>query len=159
MIRLLIVASMLAGCRVSLEDDNVARSCDVSTTSQVCMDAVGHDDLAWLEKNVFGGNCATSGCHNGSQDTPQGKLDLTAGKSCAHLVDYASKIEPARKLVVPNDVEASYLMLMLGAISPDMASPPGKIPEAGLMPQNQPILCCQKLDAVRSWIEKGAPCN
>lgn len=137
MIRLLIVASLLAGCRVSLDNnDNVARSCAVKPTP-LCMEAVNHDDLAWIEKNVFGVSCSTSGCHNGSQDNPQGKLDLTAGKSCAHLVDYASKIEPARKLVVPGDVEASYLMLMLAAISPDMASPPGTIPAVGLMPQYQ----------------------
>lgn len=117
------------------------------------------DDLAWIEDNVFGPSCIFSGCHNGDTSTPQGKIDLRTGKSCASLVNFTSAIEPTRKLVIPNDVEASYLMLLLADVPPEMASPPGKVPEAGLMPQGAPVLCCQKLDAVRRWVEKGAPCN
>jgi hypothetical protein len=162
MIRFVLVASLLVGCRVSLETDDVARSCTIDTASQPCMEAEQQNvsDLKWIEDKVFTTSCTFSGCHNG-QDTPQGKIDLTSTKSCAHLVDYTSIIEPTRKLVVPNDVEASYLMLMIRDVAPEMASPPGSPPpeSVGYMPQGFKPLCCQKVDAVRRWIQKGAPCN
>jgi hypothetical protein len=62
---------------------------------------------------------------------------------------------------VPNDVQASYLMLMLGDVPPAMANPPGAPPPTsiGYMPQAQPALCCQKLDAIERWIMAGAPNN
>lgn len=163
MLRLVLVASLLAGCRLSLEntdtgDDNpTARTCMVSTTSPQCIDAVNHADLPWIEQNVFMGACIFSGCHNGD-NTAQGKIDLRATKSYAHLVNYASVLEPTRKLVVPNDIEASYLMLMLRDVPPAMANPPGKAPSVGFMPQNAgTTLCCQKLDALERWIMAGAP--
>jgi hypothetical protein len=161
MIRLVLVASLLVGCRISLEsEDTAALACTVNTKSSACVeaDSMMRDDLAWIEDNVFAPSCIFSGCHNGDS-TPQGKIDLRTGMSCAHLVNYTSAIEPTRKLVIPNDVEASYLMLLLSDVPPEMASPPGRVPAIGLMPLGAGVLCCQKLDAVRRWIEKGAPCN
>ena len=159
MIRLVVIASLLVGCRISLEDsdtgdDVTGRRCTVSTTAP-CLDAVTHSDLAWIEEKVFVASCNFSGCHNGAA-TPPGKVDLRAGMSYAHLVGYTSMIDPSRKLVVPKDVAASYLMLMLGDIPPAMASPPGTVPDAGLMPQGNLPLCCQKLDAIERWIMAGA---
>jgi hypothetical protein len=164
MIRLVLVASLLAGCRVSLEntdnaENTTGRTCTVSTTSPTCLDAVNHTDLAWIEQNIFVGSCNFSGCHNGD-NTAQGKVDLRPGKSYAHLVNFASVIDTTRKLVVPNDVEASYLMLMLRDVAPAMANPPGKAPpgSVGFMPQSSnSSLCCQKLDALEHWIMTGAP--
>jgi len=157
MIRFVLVASLLIGCRISLEDSGDTgggRSCQVSTTSQTCMDATSHSDLAWIETNVFAPSCNFSGCHGSATDL--GKLDLRAGFSRAALVNVASKIEPARKLVVPNDIASSYLMLMLHDYAPDAATPPASAPAGGYMPKDQDSLCCQKLDAVERWIMAGA---
>jgi hypothetical protein len=166
MIRLALVASLVAGCRISLEssdtgDNNLTgRKCTVSTTSQPCMDATMHSDLAWIEQNVFAASCNFAACHDGG-NTAQGKVDLRPGKSGAHLVDFASVIDPTRKLVVPNDVDASYLMLMVRDVAPAMANPPASPPpgSVGYMPQTSgsATLCCQKLDALERWIMAGAP--
>jgi hypothetical protein len=120
---------------------------------------VNHADVPWIEQNIFMTACNFSGCHNGD-NTAQGKVDLRATKSYAHLVNYASVVDPGRTLVVPNDVEASYLMLMLRDVPPAMASPPGKAPpgSVGFMPKDAgTTLCCQKLDTLERWITAGAP--
>ena len=168
MIRFVVVASLLVGCRISLShepgddpgtDANGGRACTVSTTSQACLDAVTHSDLSWIEANVFVGSCNFAGCHNGAAGNDS-TVDLSPGMSRAHMVNFTSHIDPTRKIVVPNDVAASYLMLMLGDVAPAMASPPASgLPGAGRMPQGAPILCCQKLDAIERWITAGAPTN
>jgi hypothetical protein len=168
MIRFAVVAILLVGCRISLSsepgdevvgDGNGGRACTVSTTSQQCLDATTHSDLAWIEANVYVGGCNIAGCHNDSAGNDS-RLVLTPGMSAAHLVNVTSSIDPTRKLVVPNNIAASYLMLMLGDVPPAMASPPARgLPSAGRMPQGGAILCCQKLDAVERWITAGAPSN
>jgi len=164
MIRLVAIATVLAGCRISLEtndtEDFSTRQCTVSTTSQPCMEAVSHSDLAWIEQKIFVPSCAFIGCHSSTSDA--GKLDLRAGVSHDHLVGVSSILEPTRKLVVPNDVDASYLMLMVRDVPPAMATPPASAPpgSVGFMPQGVPAslgLCCQKLDALERWINAGAP--
>ena len=164
MIRLLAIATLVASCRISLEtddtgSDSTARRCTVSTTSPLCMDATMHSDLAWIERNVFVASCNFPGCHSSASDA--GKLGLQPGLSHDHLVGVSSKIDSTRKLVVPNDVDASYLMLMLRDVPPAMASPPGSAPPGGIgyMPQGSSGLCCQKLDALERWINAGAPNN
>jgi len=167
MLRVVAIASLLCGCRISLEDNtNVefasdggtgGRACSVSTTSPQCLSATTHSDLAFIEQNIFAISCNFSGCHDSAGDA--GKLDLRAGMSHDHLVGVASRIDGTRTLVVPNDVAASYLLLMLRDVAPAMASPPGNPPPGsiGFMPQAAPILCCQKLDAIERWINAGAP--
>jgi hypothetical protein len=159
MIRLVIVASLLVGCRISLEnndtpDSGAGRQCTIST-SQPCMDAVTHSDLAWIESKIFVASCDFSGCHSSATDL--GKLDLGVGKSHNALVNASSLLDPTRKLVVPNDLNASFLLLMLRDVAPEMASPPGTAPANGFMPKGSATLCCQKLDAVERWIMAGAP--
>src|SRR3954452_16898769 len=166
MFRLVAIAGLLCSCRLSLEnydtsiqgtDAGNGRACVVSTTSQPCMDATMHSDLAFIEQRIFASSCNFSGCHGSATDA--GRLDLRAGMSHDRLVDVSSQIDPTRKLVVPNDVAASYLMLMLRDLAPAMASPPGNPPPGsiGFMPQAAPTLCCQKLDAIERWIKAGAP--
>lgn len=166
MFRLVAIASLLCSCRLSLEnydtsiqgtDAGNGRACVVSTTSQPCMDATMHSDLAFIEQRIFASSCNFSGCHDSATDA--GKLDLRAGASHDRLVGVSSQIDPSRKLVVPNDVAASYLMLMLRDVAPAMANPPGSSPpgSVGFMPQAAPTLCCQKLDAIERWINAGAP--
>lgn len=151
------------GCRTSLEDDDTStgeRACMVAT-SQACMDADMHDDLAWIEANVFVPSCAFSGCHNGTA-TAAGRLDLkTPGASHTALVNVDSAVEPGRKLVVPGAPKESYLLMIMqqykpAEMTPAMMAPPDDI---GFMPQNAPPVCCQKLDALERWITAGAMNN
>jgi len=156
MIRLVLAAGLLAGCRISLENQDLNRTCTVGTSPQ-CMEAANHSDLPWIEQNIFAASCNFSGCHDTATD--QGRLDLRPGVSHNSMVGVSSLLDPTRQLVVPNDVAASYLMLMLDFFPPSMASPPGTLPSVGTMPQGSPILCCQKLDAVERWINGGAQTN
>ena len=121
------------------------------------MAATTHSDLAWIETNIFGVSCTFSGCHDSATDL--GKLDLRVGMSYADLVGVSSIADPTRKLVVQNDIHASYLMLSLHDFPPEMATPPGVAPAVGYMPQGFPTLCCQKLEAIERWIMAGAPAN
>jgi hypothetical protein len=162
MIRFVMIAGLLVGCRHSLEDSGPEGSvCVESTSITSCLQAEGRSDLGWIEQNIFISGCAlSSSCHNGA-NTNAGRMDLSAGKAHASLVNVASRLEPSRKLVVPNDVAASYLMLMLRDFPPSEALPPGQAPPSsvGYMPQGGPTLCCQKLDAIERWIMAGAPIN
>ena len=171
MLRVVAIASLVFpvfwGCRISLEnydtsiqdtDGGNGRACVVSSTSASCVEATMHSDLAFIEQKIFASSCNVPGsCHNSASDP--GKLDLRPGVSHDHLVGVPSIIDRTRKLVVPNDVAASYLMLMLRDVAPAMASPPGSPPpgNVGFMPQAAPVLCCQKLDAIERWINAGAP--
>jgi hypothetical protein len=157
MIRLVVVASLLVGCRVSLDSEPAPEgACLVETTAD-CVAAVGKSDLPWIEANVFN-SCTPSGCHG---TNPDSALVLTAGTSHGKLVNVMSSVDPPRKLVVPNDVNASMLMLMLGHVQPAQATPAATaIPGPGLMPEgNLKPICCQKLDAIERWIQNGAPTN
>ena len=159
MIRLVAIACLLAGCRISLDDEPMggATACQIDTANQICASATSHSDLAWIEDNLFANSCDASSCH--ASAAAPGKLDLRPMFSHDGLVNVASKIDTSRKLVVPNDVNASYLMLMLRAVPPEMANPPGSPPptDIGFMPQGGLTLCCQKLDAISRWITAGAP--
>lgn len=159
MIRLVLVATLLIGCRTSLEtavDAAEGVGCKVDTTA-ACMAAETHSDLAWIEQNIFVPSCAFSGCH--SSRTDLGKLDLRSGMSHNSLVGVSSTLDTTRKLVVAGDIQSSYLMLMLHDFDPALATPPATTPSVGYMPQGAPILCCQKLQAVERWITAGAPAN
>jgi hypothetical protein len=160
MIRFVVVASVLFGCRISLEneptaDAGSARGCVENTASASCVAAAGRSDLTWIEQNVFATSCSFSICHG--TPTAAGGLELRDGASHAALVGVSSLLEPSRKLVVANDVRASFLMLMMHSFPPEMATPPGTAPKGGFMPKGGGgILCCQKLDAMERWIMAGA---
>jgi hypothetical protein len=162
MIRFVMVASLLVGCRLSLESDvnAVPQVCEVNTMAPACVEAEAgaHADLAFIEESIFKPGCAFQGCHDGG-NSAQGKIDLRTDKSHDHLVNFASGIDPTRKLVVPNDVKSSYLMLMLQDFPPEEATPPGVDPpaRAGFMPMSNATLCCQKLAVIERWINAGAP--
>lgn len=159
MIRLLVVASLLIGCRVTLDSEpEPSGLCEISTAPQ-CLDAVGKSDLAWIEANVWAPSCLFSGCH-GAQGNDSNIL-LTVGQSHAKLVNFTSAVDSQRKLVVPNKVNESMLMLMLGHVAPADAVPPAPaIPGPGIMPLGSTeTLCCQKLEAIERWINAGAQNN
>jgi hypothetical protein len=165
MIRLVIVASLLVGCRISLENNDLpptpdggnGRRCTDSTTSPACVAAVDHSDLTWIQANIFKTGCAlSSSCHGSGGIAP----NLSDGQSYASLVNVDSTFQSSRKRIVPNDIKASYLMLMVNDFAPEMAMPPGMMPAGGYMPKGDPKgLCCQKLDALDRWIMAGAQNN
>lgn len=163
-----VAISAICSCRVSLDSEELGgnltvRQCTTSTASQACIDAATmmHPTLSYLQQNIFTASCVFAGCHDSANDA--GKLDLSAGKSFASLVGPASKIDSTRQLVVPNDVAASFLMLMVRDVPPKLANPPADPPpgDIGYMPQGPAsvALCCQKLDALERWINDGAQNN
>jgi hypothetical protein len=155
MLRLAFACSLLLACGGGGDDPPGVDA----PVSAACQEATTYQDLATIEDKIFKPSCIFSGCHNGA-NTPAGQLDLRAGMSHASLVDVASQIEPARRLVVAGDPAKSYLLLMMGAIAPGDADPPGNPPPAniGLMPQGTGgiLLCPEKRDAVERWIAQGA---
>ena len=115
----------------------------------LCDEAVDHDDLAWLQQNVFTPSCSNfTVCHKGTA-TMAARLNLEDGMTHDSLVDVAAEAFPDYDRVVPGDAENSYLMIILGHF-------PGPLPEAGTMPYNRPLLCVEKRDAIQRWIEAGA---
>jgi hypothetical protein len=85
-----------------------------------------------------------------------------------------SDLEPGRKLVDPGEgmggnPDNSYLLFLLHGIPASPGFPPLAVDAAparpfkeppsdiGYMPMDNNTLCCQKIDAVRRWIQAGAP--
>src|SRR5262245_56980436 len=119
MSRLGLIAIVCAACG----SGNGGTDATGDSTPQVCHDATMHQDLTWIEANIFVKQCAFSGCHNGAA-TPQGMQDLRMGMSFSHLVNVTSMLDTTRKLVVPGDPAKSYLLVMISAIQPGEADPP-----------------------------------
>jgi hypothetical protein len=111
-----------------------------------CEAAVYHSSLAWIQAEIFDVSC-TDKCHSGA--FPGAGMNLTPGFAHAHLVGVASSTHAGWTRVVPGNPGASMLMVQIGG-------EPGPELE-GLMPWNQPKLCDEMIDAVRRWIQQGAP--
>ena len=160
MIRLVVFASLLVSCRMSLEEEEPLVACQVNMTQASCTGIDGKSDFTSLQNSVFNINCGSGSCH-GISASPGGGLDLRdKTASFSHLVNATSTTDPTRKLVVPGSIEKSYLMVMVRDITPEMADPPAQMPENGYMPKGDPKgLCCQKLDALERWIMAGAQNN
>lgn len=170
---LAVCAIALIGCRHSLDEHEyndaapVGRLCTPqATTVSSCAAAVGHSELSYIESNIIKPKCsAFSSCH-GSVST-QDMLNLETGSGMLGMVDANAVLDPTRKLVVAGNINQSFLAVMIGAIKPDEADPPlSAIPkspstgmEVGTMPQDNPVMCCEKVDAVTAWIMAGAPNN
>jgi hypothetical protein len=120
-----------------------------------CAEATLHDDLPWLQENIFTPSCSRFGvCHQrdsqGRLPREAGHLTLEDGETFAQLVDVDSDLFPEYKRVVPGDPAASYLMIILG-------SEDGPLKETGTMPYQNPLLCQEERDAVARWITSLAP--
>ena len=155
-------------CRYDLDhatydDAAESRLCKVSTNTQSCLDADAHSDFTFIHTTIIKPKCIFSGCHDGGT-SKQGMLDLRMKDTAySKLVGAASVLDPSRTLVVPGNVNQSFIMPMLAAIKTSEADPPlASIPlddkgnVVGTMPQNSTIICCQKLDAIGRWITAGA---
>ena len=111
-----------------------------------CEEAVYHSDLAWIQSRIFDVSCTTM-CHGASP--PAGMLNLRPAASRLALVNVQGYSHPDWIRVVPGDPKKSLLMVEIGG-------EPG-IQLEGYMPWQQPMLCTQKIDAIRRWIAAGAP--
>lgn len=115
----------------------------------LCLEAVNHSDLDWLQTNVFTPSCSRfTACHQGNA-LMAGELSLELGETHPEMVGVESSLFPEFDRVVVGDSAASYLMVQLGSID-------GPRTEAGTMPYNSPLLCVEMRDAIARWIDEGA---
>jgi hypothetical protein len=133
----------------------------VNTTLGADPGCGGPPTLSAIQDTLFSSSCAFGSCHGGAN--PAAGLDLTAGNSCASLVEQPSCVFSDRTLVVPGQPEQSYLF---HAIAGDDlgTNPDGTC--AGLtngtparMPLGGQPLCPGQIDQVKAWIAAGAACD
>jgi len=122
---------------------------DGMTSGTACDEARSHSDLAWIQSKVFSASCTFSGCHLGAAANA-GHLSLEPGQARSQLINMVSTSDTAWMRVVPGNAANSYLLVAVG-------SQPGPSPADGIMPLGNPKLCVEKRDAIRRWIEAGAP--
>lgn len=109
--------------------------------------------FALIQKAIFENHgCTSGGCHSGS--FPAGGLDLSPDVAWENLVDQPSVTPPGFVRVVPGQKDESLLWLNLAAatLPGQWQAPLRAMPQGGLPP-----LSLDELEAVRLWIERGAP--
>ena len=102
--------------------------------------------LADVQAQVFTPNCASSGCHAGT-DAREG-LDLTAGSAFENTVDVPSSQVPGIMRVEPGEPSDSYLFIKITG-GDRMASGTFKMPIGVDLMDDQ-------IDLVEEWILGGA---
>lgn len=157
-------AALTAGCKIDL-DTRPLSECEDSDFP-ACLAAPDHSDLAWIQSNIFTPNCGGESCHSEGRNgqPPDGRILLTAETSYTTLMGadgqgVMATFDTSRMLVVPGAPSRSYLYFLIRGIRGEFGEPPFEPPpsDVGFMPFRQDApLCCQKLDAVRRWIEAGA---
>lgn len=112
---------------------------------------------ALIQAAIFEGRgCTSSFCHVGAN--PAGGLDLSVGVSYGNLIDQAPQSVPpdtirGLKRVEPGEKDSSLLWLNLAAAAlPEEWEAPLRA-----MPLGLPPLTLREIEAVRLWIEQGAP--
>ena len=104
-----------------------------------------------IQEYVFDNSCANSVCHAAPANA--GNLNLTYGLSYEDLVGRAPQNPAAAaagmKLIDPGNPENSFLLTkLMGPTAPE---------QGARMPFGGGVLHSGKIDAVRTWIEAGAP--
>lgn len=164
-----LVAVASAGCVKSLDhtQPSIGSGCQVSTNDVTCVaaDELQEASLSYLETNILKPLCSFSECHDST--IKDAFTDFrTQDAAYASLVNFPSRLAGSdRLIVVPGDVNKSFLSVMIGLIPPEEADPPlDAIPSdpsnnyfGVTMPDGAGLLCCQKLDAFARWIGSGAP--
>jgi hypothetical protein len=127
----------------------VGCSGDDAMPDPLCMEADQHDDLAWLQDNVFTRTCAAfSACHMGNA-TSAGDLNLEEGMLEENVVNVPSDLADGMDIVEPGSPMDSYMMVILGEYGTD---DPRIDQSVGTMPYNNELLCSQKREAIGRWI-------
>jgi hypothetical protein len=125
-----------------------------AAVAQGCSGGSFDSTFALIQKAIFDNHgCASQVCHGSPGAPGGGGLDLRAEVAYDNLVEVAAVTVPGIRRVVPGRREASLLYINLAA-----ATTPTAI-QAPLraMPIGLPPLSIDELDAVRRWIEAGAP--
>ena len=106
--------------------------------------------FAAIQKVVFENKgCTQDVCHGSARS---GGLDLRAGSAYANLLEVGSTSSPNPR-IQPGEPSESFLFQKLEA-----ATRPGSVTIAGSpMPSGLPPLSEDELEAIRLWIEAGAP--
>ncbi|MBU6282692.1 hypothetical protein KGQ64_10660 [bacterium] len=101
-------------------------------------------------------SCTTDACHGSGR---AGNLDLRADVAHANLFDVPSAERPSIQRIRPGEPKASYLYTKLAASTlADSGGAPGAEPIVGSpMPSGLPAITKDELEALRIWIEAGAP--
>lgn len=130
---------------LSLLGTSVAVACSDSAEGPVASgpSVIPGPTFTFMQQEVFNPSCALSGCHAGSQ-----RPDLRAGNALANIVDVASS--RGTPYITAGDPDNSYLYLKVSGASGI---------SGGRMPRGRPALSSAVLDAMREWIESGAPNN
>jgi len=98
-----------------------------------------------IQTNVFSVRCAVPGCHGGG--TVQQDLRLDPGYSAGNLINVPSPRDPNLIRVIPGNPGGSFLIQKLE----------GTQTLGDQMPQFGPYLPQSTIDAIRQWIQDGAP--
>jgi hypothetical protein len=127
-----------------------AAGSDAGTDAGPCANGKFDGTFAAIEQVIFEDrHCADPLCHGSAR---QGGLDLRRDAAYSNLVD-AKSTGSSLPRVLPGDADHSYLFNKLRA-----ATEPGSVQIAGSpMPSGRPALGKNELEAVRIWIEAGAP--
>lgn len=135
-----------ASTAVLLIGSLVFQSCSQSSPSEPVLS----DKFSDIQKRLITPTCGVSGCHGG--DFPSALLDLTADSAykslMTHEIQNSVAIEKYRALVVPGKPDSSFLYIK---ITNPVAG------EGDRMPQRLDKLPQNEIDAIRSWISRGAP--
>ena len=97
--------------------------------------------FSFLQQELFNPSCALAGCHAGSQ-----RPDLRASNAFANVLGVASS--RGTSYVAAGNPDDSYLYLKVVG---------GSGISGGRMPRGRPALSSSLQDAMREWIESGAP--
>jgi|SRR5688572_12062787 len=133
------------------DDDTPTVDAGPADASPACAEALTYQDFTSIQENIFKRQCAFMDCHDSGQ--PEADMDLTGATAHGLLVNHETVQDVADgwMRVVPGMPAQSYLMVALGEID-------GPIdPDVGTMPQNSPLICQEKRDAIERWILAGAP--
>jgi cysteine-rich repeat protein len=132
-----------------VDDDECTNACASGTP---CVGEPFDSTFAALEGVVFEGYGCTMGFCHGSGVPPSGDLSLLPGVAYGSLVGVESVGVPGLLRVEAGDAGASFLYDKLAA------GTNGTLPAAGsAMPAIGDPLTADELEAVRLWIEGGAP--
>lgn len=108
------------------------------------------DKFSDIQTRTFDKSCNNSSCHGGS--FPKALLDLTSAKSYEQLLGNQIQNSAAktryRALVVPGKPDSSFLYLKVKGPRSD---------EGAQMPERLSALPPAEIEAIRSWILRGAP--
>ncbi len=102
---------------------------------------------------IFTGNCASTGCHAGSD--PKEGMSLGEGLAFSNVVNVAARQLLSMNRVTPNQPDNSYLVHKVQGTHLDV-----DVGGSGSrMPLDRSPLSQSDIDLIRAWIQAGAQLN